>query len=423
MELISLKRFFELIESVKLAFGSLRSNKLRSGLASLGVVVGISVVILMGWILGGLDKAVQDTFNTIGEDMLYVDKWDWAGGRNWKDLRARKHITLEQTYDFLEKMNSAEFVIPIASSWQVNVKSENETYQGISLRGTTSDFGLTPGGDLHEGRFFNNMEDEYSTNVVVIGWNVFNTIFPDSNAIGKEIKINNRKFIIIGVVKKQGTMFFDMMDNLLYVPLGTFISSFGTRDRSLSIAVKAGSVEKLSEVRDETRGWMRIIRNLSPEDEDDFSINETKAFEESVKTIRLYVWGIGIGMTALSFIVGMIGIMNIMFVTVTERTKEIGIRKAIGAKNSSILMQFLVESSALCFVGAIISLVLCSGIAYFAATYLPEYIKEVAFLQPYLPLELFIIATSTSVFIGMAAGLIPAMRAAGLDPVEALRFE
>ena len=396
---------------------------MRSGLASLGVVVGISVVILMGWILGGLDKAVQDTFNSIGEDMLYVDKWEWAGGKNWKDLRYRKNITLEQIKTFSEKMQSAELVIPIASAWQATIKSENESYQGISMRGTSSDFGLTSGGELLEWRFFTNMEDEYGTNVVVIGYNVYNTIFPSGGAIGREIKINKYKFTVIGVIKKQGTMFFDMMDNMVYIPLGTFLSDFGARDRSLSIAVKAGSAERMDEVRDETRGWMRIIRNLQPDDEDDFSINETKAFEESMQTIRLYVWGIGIGMTSLSFLVGMIGIMNIMFVTVTERTKEIGIRKAIGAKNSSILMQFLVESSALCFVGAIISLVLCSAIAYITATYLPEHIKGVAFLTKFLPLELFIIATTTSVFIGMAAGLIPAMRAAGLDPVEALRFE
>lgn len=418
-----MKRIIELIEAIKLAFNSLKSNKMRSGLASLGVVVGISVVILMGWILGGLDKAVQDTFNSIGEDMLYVDKWEWAGGKNWKDLRYRKNITLEQIKTFSEKMQSAELVIPIASAWQATIKSENESYQGISMRGTSSDFGLTSGGELLEGRFFTNMEDEYGTNVVVIGYNVYNTIFPSGGAIGREIKINKYKFTVIGVIKKQGTMFFDMMDNMVYIPLGTFLSDFGARDRSLSIAVKAGSAERMDEVRDETRGWMRIIRNLQPDDEDDFSINETKAFEESMQTIRLYVWGIGIGMTSLSFLVGMIGIMNIMFVTVTERTKEIGIRKAIGAKNSSILMQFLVESSALCFVGAIISLVLCSAIAYITATYLPEHIKGVAFLTKFLPLELFIIATTTSVFIGMAAGLIPAMRAAGLDPVEALRFE
>ena len=418
-----MKRIIELIEAIKLAFNSLKSNKMRSGLASLGVVVGISVVILMGWILGGLDKAVQDTFNSIGEDMLYVDKWEWAGGKNWKDLRYRKNITLEQIKTFSEKMQSAELVIPIASAWQATIKSENESYQGISMRGTSSDFGLTSGGELLEWRFFTNMEDEYGTNVVVIGYNVYNTIFPSGGAIGREIKINKYKFTVIGVIKKQGTMFFDMMDNMVYIPLGTFLSDFGARDRSLSIAVKAGSAERMDEVRDETRGWMRIIRNLQPDDEDDFSINETKAFEESMQTIRLYVWGIGIGMTSLSFLVGMIGIMNIMFVTVTERTKEIGIRKAIGAKNSSILMQFLVESSALCFVGAIISLVLCSAIAYITATYLPEHIKGVAFLTKFLPLELFIIATTTSVFIGMAAGLIPAMRAAGLDPVEALRFE
>ncbi len=418
-----MKRIIELIESVKLAFTSLSSNKMRSGLASLGVVVGISVVILMGWILAGLDKAMQDTFNIIGEDMLYVDKWNWAGGKNWKEMRSRKHITLEQALQLTEKIKSAEYVIPIASNWSVNVKSDNELFQGIRLRGVTSDYGLTPGGEILEGRFFSGMEEEYGSNVVVIGYNVYTTIFPEGKALGKEIKINRHKFTVIGVVKKQGTMFFDMMDNMMYIPLSAFLTTFGTKGRSLSVAVKAGNINRMDIVRDETRGWMRVIRNLAPDEDDDFSINETKAFEESVKEIRLYVWGIGIGMTALSFIVGMIGIMNIMFVTVSERTKEIGIRKAIGAKNSSILMQFLVESSSLCFIGAIISLFFCSAIAYLTASYLPDKIEEVGFLTKFLPLELFFIATATSVFIGMAAGLIPAMRAAGLDPVDALRYE
>ena len=218
-------------------------------------------------------------------------------------------------------------------------------------------------------------------------------------------------------------MLLDFIDNRMYIPMKSYIGTYGKFGRSFSIYIKAGSEDMLEEVKAETRGLMREIRNLQPGQEDDFSINGVQAFEEQVAKIRLYVWGVGIGITVLSFIVGIIGIMNIMFVSVTERTKEIGIRKAIGARKRSILLQFLVEASTLCFVGALISLIACSLLVFVLATYLPSVWENSAFLKPYLPMELLIIASLVSVFVGMLAGLIPAIRAANLNPVDALRYE
>ncbi|MDP2363659.1 MAG: FtsX-like permease family protein, partial [Ignavibacteria bacterium] len=286
-----------------------------------------------------------------------------------------------------------------------------------------SDYGLTPGGTVVQGRFFSQTEDQYSANVVVIGFGVMTTLFPDSNSLEKEIKINGRKFQIIGVVKKQATFLTDFMDQKVYIPLETYKSSFGNFKRSLSIAVKAGSKEKLDDVRSESEGLMRIVRNIKPGSKNDFAINETKVLEESLKTIRIAVWSIGIGMTVLSFIVGIIGIMNIMFVSVAERTKEIGIRKAIGAPKRSILMQFIIEAAVLCLSGAIISLVGCSVLIYLTATFLPKYVSAAEFLKPFMPLNLLIIASIVSIVVGILAGVIPAIRAARLDPVEALRRE
>jgi putative ABC transport system permease protein len=416
--------FAEIGETIRIAFDAMKSNKLRSGLASLGVVVGISIVILMGWILGGLDSAMMDTFNILGTDMLYIDKWDWSGGKRWDEIRQRKSITLEQVKEFTDRMQSAEVAFPSALIWGgATIKHDGKSYEGIQTTGTTSLHGLTSGGALLMGRHFSQFEDNIGPNVVVLGHGVYTTIFADKDPLDKIIKIDGHKFRVIGVITKQGTVLLDFIDNRIYIPLKSFIGMYGKYDRSFSINLKAGSNEKLPDIEAESRGIMRQVRNLGPYDEDDFSINSVKAFEDQVATIRLYVWGVGIGITVLSFIVGIIGIMNIMFVSVTERTKEIGIRKAIGAKKRSILLQFLVESSTLCFVGALISLAGCSILVFAAAKYIPKIWDAGTFLKPYLPFELLIIASLVSIFVGMLAGLIPAYRAANLNPVDALRYE
>lgn len=414
---------YEIKESIVLSFEALRSNKLRSFLASLGVVIGISIVIMMGWLLGGLDKAMQDTFSIIGTDMLFVDKWDWTGNSNWRDTRNRKDITLNQAEQLKNLHGTAEYVIPNINQWSTTIEYDGNTYQGMTAVGTTAENAFTPVGNLLMGRYFNEFEEEYGSNVIVIGHMVYATIFKGENPIGETIKLNGRPMRVIGVIKKRGTMFFDFIDRQMFLPLKKYAGIWDIDKRSMSIGIKAGLDKDLDEVRTETIGLMRIIRNLKPNEMNDFSINETKAFEKSIENIRFTVYVIGIGMTLLAFVVGIIGIMNIMFVTVTERTKEIGIRKSLGAKKRSIWIQFLVESSFLCLIGAALSLLFCSLLAYFAATYLPNFIPEVGFLLPTLPVELFIIAAIVSVVVGLLAGIIPAIRAANLDPVEALRYD
>lgn len=415
--------FFEIREAFKQALDSIKVNRMRSFLASLGVVIGISFVLLMGWVLSGLDKAMSDSFKMMGIDVMYVDKYDWAGGKSWKEVRNRPNITLQQANKLIETLKGVELAVPVARRWQAEIKYGPNKYQGITAQGTYYQFGYTPGGSIEYGRFFGENEDQYSANVVCLGWKVYETIFPKGNAIGKTIKIEGHNFLIIGVLKKQGTTFFDFIDNIVYMPFSTFLKTFGKFRRTFSIAVKAGSEENLDNARAEVEGKMRIIRNLKPNEENDFSINETKAFEEQVKIIRTVVWSVGIGMTLLSFVIGIIGIINVMFVSIFERTREIGIRKALGAKKRTILFQIVFEAMLLSLFGAIISFIFTSLIAYITGTVVIEFVPQVAFLSPFMPYDLLIIASVISIFVGIFAGLVPAIRASNFDPVIALRYE
>lgn len=420
----------EIQETIRMAFSSLWGNKMRSFLASLGIVVGISIVVLIGWAINGLDASFQKTFEIIGVDILFVDKWDWAGRVDWRDAQKRKNITFDDYEQLKERMEYAELILPEVSQWGGQIKYGENNLEGVSIVGVMPENSRTPAGNLLKGRYFNHLENQANANVVVLGNKIYETLFPQGEAIGKEVEINRRKFTVIGVVEKRGTVIFDMIDNQVFIPINTFAKTLGTYGRSYRIAVKAGSAEKVDFVREETRGVFRSIREQSPNEPDDFSINETKAFESTIEDVKKWVYIIGISMTGLSFVVGIIGIMNIMFVSVTERTKEIGIRKSLGAKKASILAQFIIESMLLCFVGSVISITFCYGLVNLISIVLnslastDETIANIAeFVLPTLPVEIMAIAVGVSVIVGILAGLIPAYRASNLDPVEALRSD
>lgn len=412
-------RISEYFESARIAYQAIAANKLRSILTSSGIVIGIFFVIMMGWFIDGLDNAFEKTINAIGTDMLYVDKWSWGGADDWRSVQKRKPVSYREAIEVGKKIKSAEMVEPHASKWGGKVSYGGNTLGSVSIVGITAPFVNTPVGNLKEGRFFSESEDIHSVEVVVLGYKVANAFFPDGSALGKTMRINGRKFLVIGVVNKRGTIITDFIDNQVFIPIQTFMGMFGTARRGVQIAVKAGSQEMLDEVREETRAITRQVRNIQPGEKDDFTINESQMFRDEMGMIRIYVWGIGIGLTGLSFFVGIIGIMNIMFVSVTERTKEIGIRKALGAKNSSIMWQFLVESSTLCFCGALMGFIKCAIVIFSITSIFPD----VDFLTPYVPPHLLLIASLVSIFVGILAGLIPAYRASRLDPVEALRYE
>lgn len=406
------------VEGVRIALSALAANLLRTALTILGVVVGISVVIIMGWLLQGLDTAFENTIQIFGNDVLYVDKFDWSGRVEWSEQRNRKDITLSQAEKVQELMASAQSVVPTIRTQGEQVKKGNVRMNNAVIFGTTSDYTDILGENIAEGRFLSPIEDQFQQNVVVIGYALVENLFPHENPIGQTIKIKGRPFTVIGTLKKRATFLIKQVDNQIFIPLQSYLSMYG-RNRSITLAVKANSGQQLDAVRDETIGIMRRVRNIAPGDKEDFGVNEAQQFRDQVAVLRTLLWTTGIGLTALSFVVGVIGIVNIMFVAVSERTKEIGVRKALGAPRRAILFQFLVEAATLCLIGAAIAFALCS----LAIVIITTSFEQASALPSYIPPHLLLIATAVSIAVGMAAGIVPAFRAAKMDAVMALRTD
>ncbi len=410
----------QILESIRMAIAALVGNKMRAALTTLGIVIGIGVVLLMGWMLAGLDSALEETLSIFGDDILYIDKFDWTGEGNWLTDRNRKNITYDQYLRVEERIRGAELVLPTVRQSARSIRYGDLELTGTTMFGTTARYVGILGGNIEEGRFFTEAEESSASLVAVLGSGTVDALFPNGDALGKTIKVDGLPFVVVGTLPKRGTLMADFVDNQVIIPLKRFFGMYGKQ--RVVINVKAGGPDKVEEVKYETIGVMRQVRSLAPETPNDFAINTQEQFREQANQLRAVVWSVGVVMTGLSFLVGSIGIMNIMFVSVTERTKEIGIRKAVGATRRSVLLQFLVEAVILCLLGSIISLIFTSGIAFAGAWYLRTE-HDITFLNPYVPPDQIGIALAVSVLVGIMAGVIPAYRAAKLDPVEALRAD
>ena len=416
-----MKRFlYEVGESWKIAAAQMRSNMTRSALTALGVIIGIVAVTLMGTAIGGISIGFDKSMSIFGDDVLYVGQWPWKNVDDWWNYRDRKKIKTEYA-EPLNRMIAAtpdsNLVVAVPTSGLYrSVKYAGNEVSNVLVRGTVSDYIITSTFDFKEGRFFNEVESRGGANVCVLGYDVADALFPSANPIDKSVLINGQPFNVIGVISRQGSFLgLFSLDSIVVMPLPAFQKYFSAKSDS-DILVKVKDKTKLAEAKDELTGLMRRVRGLSPEQKDDFSINEQQALKSTLDPIKNSIAIAGLFITGLSLFVGAIGIMNITFVSVKERTKEIGTRKALGARRATILLQFLIESTALCLLGGFIGLsvayLLCFGIG-----------KAFPSFPIHFSFGLVLASMTVSVLTGLFSGFAPAWSASRLDPVTALRYE
>jgi putative ABC transport system permease protein len=410
-----MKFLAEVREGLGISWDAIRANKLRSVLTTLGIVIGIVTVTLMGTAIEGLDRAFIRSISALGADVFYVQRSGWfnQSREEWLQTRKRRRITLADAEALQGKLQRAAAVAPTADDG-VSVKYKDRSASQVWVVGTTEEYLITSGVSVAQGRFLSAADAEGGRPVCVIGCELATNLFRGDTPIGHRLKVDDQPFEVIGVLEKQGSFLgIFSLDNRVIVPLKQFISSIWHRP-DISIEVKARQLGQLEEAREEIRQAMRHVRRLAPTDPDDFAINQqdqfVKMFHQQTGMIAL----IGLCITALSLFVGGIGIMNIMFVSVAERTREIGIRKAIGAKRRTILLQFLTEASCICLMGGLIGLAIAWGLTFLVQHFL---------LPTAMPLSIVGIALLVSLVTGLVSGFFPAWRAARMNPVDALRNE
>ena len=410
----------ELVDSFRIAMSVLRAHKMRSALTALGVIIGIIAVTLMGSAIGGIEVGFERSLSVIGDDILYVEKWPWHHVDDWWNYRNRRtmdpHYAEELKRIIRDTPNSQLVTAVPAIETSRSVKYGDNEVRGVFTRGTTDEFLVTSTSSFKEGRFFNEPESRGGRNVVVLGYDVAEALFPNTSALEETVMISGTPFRVVGVFAKQGTFLgLFSFDSQAVVPLQAFMKAFSSR-LDTSIRVKVADKNRMEVAKDQLTGAMRRVRGLQPEQKNDFEINEQQALRSTIGPIKAGIAGAGLFVTGLALFVGAIGIMNITYVSVKERTREIGTRKAVGAHRRTILLQFLVEAVAICLVGGVVGLGLSWLMCVAVAAAFPSFPMQ---FSAGLVITGLIVSTLTGIFSGFA----PALTASRLDPIEALRYE
>ncbi|OGU37561.1 MAG: peptide ABC transporter permease [Ignavibacteria bacterium GWB2_35_6b] len=407
------------MEIIKVALSSLGANRLRSSLTMLGIIVGIFSIISISTIITMLQSSIEEGVSMLGQNTFQIQKWDiiiGGGPQNRARFRNRKDITIEEYVRLKEMLVDAKALG--AEQWgfgKILLYGNKETNPNISLSGCTPESFPNNQWSVDKGREFTQNDVDHYQKVVVLGADVAEALFEFVDPIGQEIKVDGHKLKVIGVLEKQGSVFGQSQDNFAVMPITTSQNFYGKRSRSISITVTSVDRNSYEDLIEKAIGAMRTIRKVSAGEENDFGIFSNQSILTQINNITE---GVRIGsyvVAAIALLAAGVGIMNIMLVSVTERTKEIGIRKAVGAKKRNVLLQFLVEAVALSLAGGFIGIILGIAAGNLAGSFLEA--------KAVFPIDWVAIGITLCVIIGVTFGTYPAYKAANLDPIDALRYE
>uniref|UniRef100_A0A7V4E2Q4 FtsX-like permease family protein n=1 Tax=candidate division WOR-3 bacterium TaxID=2052148 RepID=A0A7V4E2Q4_UNCW3 len=409
------------LEILKLSISTFKTHRLRSFLTTLGIIIGVMTVIAILSLIQGLNMTVEKQISSLGSNTIFVQKVAWGMGRiDFEEISKRKDLTIEDG-EALKKLPSVDKLAYTKTTNVGTITYGINKARNIEVIGSDENLQYTSNYSVKSGRFINEDDFKRRRKVCVIGSYVEENLFPNTDPLFKTLNLGGKQFVIVGVLEAKGSFMGQTQDNIIIIPLTTFEEVFPQPAgfqriwRGLSFQILPKDPKNIEKTIEDIREVLRRRRRLGFDKPDDFGINTQQTLREIYKNITNVAFIVMVAVAAISLIVGGIGIMNIMLVAVAERTREIGLRKAVGASNRDILLQFLVEACTLSFVGGVIGVILGISSAKIIAALTP--------LEAAAPLWVIILGFLFPIAVGIFFGIYPATRAAKLNPIEALRYE
>jgi putative ABC transport system permease protein len=405
------------VESARLALDSLRSSKLRSFLTLLGIILATTTLIAVMSIINGMNLYIAENVSNMGADgfrvvrMAFIGNWD---PKKFLEFQKKNPQLKVEEYEFLKSRATLVREIGLSASRSGTVTHGGESEESVSIQGGTPNYAVINNYQVESGRFLTGVDNQHHLPSAFIGHDLTQRFFPNVDPIGKTVNIEGRPFEVIGTAKEKGSVFGQSQDDFVIIPIETFFKIYGARNGMSYIAL-AQDRAVLNQAQDETRMLLRAYRHLGPKQDENFSIISSDSLVSAWDQLTGAIAATAVAVVSVFMVVGGVVIMNIMLAVVTERTREIGIRKSVGARRTDILNQFLVESSMLSGTGGLIGVLIAWGLAVVVRTFTPVPMR--------LPLTSVVVGVGLSAAVGLFFGIYPARQAAKLDPIEALRAE